>query len=84
MLTFEVNDGDAAIETCSNLELCAFAASLGSVRTITQIPATMAFLDIPKAERELMNIKDGMIRISVGLEDPIDIIDDINQALKII
>ena len=81
MLTFEVADGQSAIEVCDNLKLCAFAASLGSVRTITQIPATMAFLDIPKLEREKMNIKDGMIRVSVGLEDPNDVINDIGQAL---
>ena len=82
MLTFEVADGQSAIEVCDSLELCAFAASLGSVRTITQIPATMAFLDIPKLEREKMNIKDGMVRVSVGLEDPHDIINDIDQALN--
>ena len=82
MLTFEVTDGQSAIKVCGNLELCAFAASLGSVRTITQIPATMAFLDIPKVEREKMNIQDGMVRVSVGLEDPNDIIYDIDQALS--
>jgi cystathionine beta-lyase/cystathionine gamma-synthase len=42
----------------------------------------MAFLDIPKLEREKMNIKDGMVRVSVGLEDPHDIINDIDQALN--
>ena len=82
MLTFEVADGQSAIEVCDSLELWAFAASLGSVRTITQIPATMAFLDIPKLEREKMNIKDGMVRVSVGLDDPHDIINDIDQALN--
>jgi methionine-gamma-lyase len=82
MLTFEVADGQSAIEVCDSLELCAFAASLGSVRTITQIPATMAFLDIPKIEREKMNIQDGMVRVSVGLEDPHDVINDIDQALN--
>ena len=42
----------------------------------------MAFLDIPKIEREKMNIQDGMVRVSVGLEDPHDVINDIDQALN--
>ena len=82
LLTFEVEDSQSAVKVCDALELCAFAASLGSVRTITQIPATMAFLDIPKERREKMNIRDGMIRVSVGLEDPEDIIRDFDQALR--
>jgi methionine-gamma-lyase len=81
MLTFEVEDGPSAVKVCAALELCAFAASLGSVRTITQVPATMAFLDVPPEQRERMNIHDGMIRVSVGLEDPDDLIRDFNQAL---
>jgi methionine-gamma-lyase len=82
MLTFEVEDGPSAVKVCGALELCAFAASLGSVRTITQVPATMAFLDIPPEQRERMNIHDGMIRVSVGLEDPDDLIRDFDQALS--
>jgi methionine-gamma-lyase len=82
MLTFEVDDSQSAVKVCGALELCAFAASLGSVRTIAQIPATMAFLDIPKERREQMSIRDGMIRVSVGLEDPDDIIRDLDQALR--
>ena len=82
LLTFEVEDSQSAVKVCDALELCAFAASLGSVRTITQIPATMAFLDIPKERREKMNIRDGMIRVSVGLEDPEDLIRDFDQALR--
>ncbi len=82
MLTFEVEDGPAAVKVCAALELCAFAASLGSVRTITQVPATMAFLDVPPEQRERMNIHDGMIRVSVGLEDPDDLIRDFDQALS--
>lgn len=81
MLTFEVEDGDAAVKVCAALELCAFAASLGSVRTITQVPATMAFLDVPPEQRARMNIQDGMVRVSVGLEDPDDLIRDFEAAL---
>jgi methionine-gamma-lyase len=81
MLTFEVADGDAALKVLDNLELASFAASLGAVRTTTQIPATMAFLDIPEEQRQQMNISQGMIRVSTGLEDPEDLMADFDAAL---
>lgn len=82
MLTFEVGDEEAAVRVLDALELCTFGASLGGVRTTTQVPATMAFLDVPPEQKELMNIRDGMIRVSAGLEDPQDLISDFEQALK--
>jgi methionine-gamma-lyase len=81
MLTFEVADGDAALKVLDNLELASFAASLGAVRTTTQIPATMAFLDIPEEQRQQMSISQGMIRVSTGLEDPEDLMADFDAAL---
>ena len=84
MLTFEVADADAALSVLDNLELCTFAASLGGVRTTTQIPASMAFLDVPEEQRQQMNIADGMIRVSAGLEDANDLIADFDTALALI
>lgn len=84
MLTFEVDDADAALRVLTNLELCCFAASLGGVRTTTQIPASMAFLDVPEEQRRAMNIADGMIRVSSGLEDADDLIADFDAALALI
>lgn len=81
MLTFEVKDADAALTVLDNLDLGCFSASLGGVRTTTQIPALMAFLDIPKEQRLEMGIKDGMIRVSTGLEDADDLIADFDTAL---
>lgn len=81
MLTFEVKDGDTALKVLDNLELSCFSASLGGTRTTTQIPALMAFLDIPKEERLEMGIRDGMIRVSAGLEDVDDLIEDFDAAL---
>jgi methionine-gamma-lyase len=81
MLTFEVADGATAVRVLDNLELATFAASLGGVRTTTQVPATMAFLDIPPQQRARMNISDGMIRVSAGLEDPQDLMADFDAAL---
>lgn len=81
MLTFDVKDADAALKVLNNLELTCFSASLGGVRSTTQIPALMAFLDIPKEQREAMGITDGMIRVSTGLEDADDLIEDFDNAL---
>jgi len=66
------------------LELCVFGASLGGVRTATQVPSTMAFLDVPPEQKAEMNIRDGMIRVSTGVEDAKDIIADFEQALAFI
>ena len=84
MLSFDVKDATAALKVLDSLELSTFAASLGGVRTTTQIPASMAFLDIPEEERLRMNITDGMIRVSAGLEDVDDLIADFDAALALI
>ena len=81
MLTFDVGSEPAALRVLDGLELACFAASLGGVRTTTQIPATMAFLDVPDEQREQMNISAGMIRISTGLEDADDLIADFDAAI---
>ncbi len=81
MLTFSVGSGEEAAAVCKGLKLASFAASLGGVRTVTQIPATMAFLDISEEERLEMGITQGMIRVSVGIENAQDLINDFAQAL---
>ena len=84
MLTFEVPDEPIAVKVLDALELATFGASLGGVRTTTQVPSTMAFLDVPPAQKKQMNIRDGMIRVSAGIEDVNDIITDFKSALKIV
>ena len=81
MLTFEVAGQAQAVQVLDSLQLATFAASLGGVRTTTQVPATMAFLDVPPEQRAKMQISEGMIRVSTGLEDPDDLIADFDQAL---
>ena len=81
MFTFEVADGAAALQVVDALRLACFSASLGGVRTTTQIPATMAFLDISEEERQRMSISQGMVRVSAGLEDADDLIADFDAAL---
>ena len=81
MLTFDVGSAEKALNVVSQLELACFAASLGGVRTTTQIPATMAFLDIPEEQRRAMDIAEGMVRVSAGLENIDDLVADFDQAL---
>ena len=82
MLTLEVADGPSALRVVDGLQLACFAASLGGVRTTTQIPATMAFLDISEDERQRMQISQGMVRVSAGLEDADDLMADFDAALS--
>ena len=82
MLTFEIDSEADAVVLLDSLELCTFGASLGGVRTTTQVPSTMAFLDVPPEDKVRMNIRDGMCRVSLGIEDPQDIVVDFEEALS--
>lgn len=77
-------DGDQkqAQKLIFSLKMCYFAVSLGDLDTLVQIPATMTHGKVPKEEREKMGIMDGMIRVSVGVENVEDIIHDFIQALE--
>ena len=66
MLAFDVGSSPALKVVTA--PAASFAASLGGVRTVTQIPGTMAFLDIPEEERARKGITPGMVRISAGIE----------------
>ena len=77
-------DGDQkqAQKLIFSLKMCYFAVSLGDLDTLVQIPAKMTHGKVPKEEREKMGIMDGMIRVSVGVENVEDIIHDFEQALE--
>ncbi|MDO5725598.1 MAG: PLP-dependent aspartate aminotransferase family protein [Tissierellia bacterium] len=66
---------------CDNLELISLAVSLGDVGTLVQHPASMTHKSLPREERISSGITDSLIRISCGVEDTKDLIDDIKQAL---
>ena len=83
MLTFAVRDEAMAVRVLKSLQVIAFAASLGGVRSVAQAPATMAFLDLSEEDRAKMGVSDGMIRISVGLENPDDLKTDLAHALEL-
>jgi methionine-gamma-lyase len=85
IISFEVIGGvDAGRLIMNNVTLCALAVSLGDTETLIQHPASMTHSPIPREERLKAGISDGLIRLSVGLEDPEDIIIDLAQALALL
>jgi cystathionine beta-lyase/cystathionine gamma-synthase len=85
MLSFEVKGGvEAGVTVMNHLELCSLAESLGAVETLVTHPVTMTHGDVPKEQREAAGITDGLIRLSVGLEDPADLIADLGGALTLL
>lgn len=82
MITLELKEGRRAGEQLVNrLQVCALAVSLGDVRTLICHPASTTHSLVPAQIRRQTGITDGLVRISVGLEDAADIIDDLGQAL---
>ncbi len=85
MLSFELKGGFVAGEKVMNrLRLCLLAVSLGGIETLIQHPASMTHAAIPRKERLKAGITDGLVRLSVGLEDAEDIIADLDQAFSAI
>ena len=83
MLWFEVQGGvSAGKRLMDSVRLCTLAENLGSVETLVTHPVTMTHADVEKAERERVGISDGLVRLSVGLEDVEDLIADLGQALN--
>jgi methionine-gamma-lyase len=80
---FEVDGGEAdAFRVLNGLQVAKLAVSLGGTETLAQHPATMTHADVPPDEQGGMGITPGMVRISVGIEHPDDIIADLRQALE--
>jgi hypothetical protein len=74
--------GVPATKTGKSIRFCTFTATLGTPDTLVQHPASMTHSKVPKEQRELYGISDGLIRVSVGFEDIEDIISDFEQALR--
>ncbi|WP_080179128.1 methionine gamma-lyase [Salmonella enterica] len=82
VISFEINGGvEAGRRVMNAVKLCMLAVSLGDTETLIQHPASMTHSPIPQEERLKAGITDGLIRLSVGLEDPLDIINDLEQAI---
>jgi len=82
MIAFEVKGGtDAGKKVMNLMELCILAVSLGDCESLIQHPASMTHASYSPEERKKAGISDGLIRLSVGLEHPDDIIADLENAL---
>jgi cysteine-S-conjugate beta-lyase len=82
MITFDLGSLDAARTLLNHVHLCSLAESLGGVETLISHPALMTHASMPPEVRQQVGITDGMVRISVGIEDVEDIIADLEQALS--
>ena len=81
MITFETGSLKNANKMLKKLRVCSLAESLGGVETLISHPATMTHAALGEKGRKAIGITDGMIRISVGIENVEDILDDLDQAL---
>jgi cystathionine beta-lyase len=84
MISFSLkeNTKEAAIKTLKKFKLFTLAESLGGVESLSGHPASMTHASIPQAEREKLGLSDSLIRLSVGIEDIEDLIQDLTQALS--
>ena len=82
MVAFDLGSLAAARTVLESVKLCTLAESLGGVETLISHPATMTHASVDEAKRERLGITDGLVRISVGIEDTDDIIADLDQALE--
>ncbi|HEX5748275.1 MAG TPA: cystathionine gamma-synthase [Archangium sp.] len=84
MMTFDIKGGlEAARKFLKTVKIFACAESLGGVESLIEHPAIMTHASVPKETRELLGISDGLIRLSVGIEDAQDLVDDLKQALDV-
>ena len=72
---------EAARAVCNRVKLMALAESLGGVETLISHPATMTHASVPAERRREIGLTDSLVRISAGIEDPADLIADLEQAL---
>lgn len=82
MVAFEVDGFEAARRLVDRLELCTLAVSLGDVATLVQHSASMTHASVPPGRRRAAGIRDGLLRMSVGLERADDLVDDLARALE--
>lgn len=82
VLSFELANQEAAVKLMQNVKLPLVGVSLGGIESILSYPTTMSHAAMPVAERIARGITPGLLRLSVGLEDPFDLQNDIQQALN--
>jgi cystathionine gamma-lyase / homocysteine desulfhydrase len=82
LISFDVGSIDAARAVLPRFKVMALAESLGGVETLISHPAIMTHASVPPERRAALGITDGLIRISVGIEDVNDLKEDLDQALS--
>ncbi len=82
MVAFEMGSLEKAKKVLENVKLCTLAESLGGVESLISHPATMTHASVPTEKRDKLGITDGLVRVSVGIEDVENIISDLDQALS--
>jgi len=82
MVSFDVGTFEAARRVCNRVRLMSLAESLGGVETLISHPATMTHASVPAERRKAIGLTDSLVRISAGIEDVADLIDDLRQALE--
>ena len=82
MLSFELGSIEAARRLLNHVKLCSLAESLGGVETLISHPASMTHASVPAEMRQQIGITDGLVRLSVGIEDVEDLIADLDFALS--
>jgi len=82
MISFELKGGfEAGVTLMNHIQLATLAVSLGNVDTLIEHPASMTHASVPPEERRKVGITDGLVRLSVGIENVEDLIADLDQAL---
>ncbi|MBB5170200.1 cystathionine gamma-lyase/homocysteine desulfhydrase [Rummeliibacillus stabekisii] len=82
MVSFTVENEEKAREVVKNVRYFTLAESLGAVESLISVPPLMTHASIPRERRLELGIEDGLVRISVGLEDAEDLVDDLRSALR--
>ena len=82
MLSFTMASKELAVQVLEKVKLITFAESLGGPETLITFPATQTHADISPEEREKLGITDAFLRMSVGLENARDLIEDLKQAME--
>jgi methionine-gamma-lyase len=83
MISIELTGGEAeAFRFLNALSLVKLAVSLGGTESLAQHPCTMTHADVPLEEKIRLGVGHGLVRLSVGVEDPADLILDLGQALE--
>ncbi|RDU34647.1 methionine biosynthesis PLP-dependent protein, partial [Neobacillus piezotolerans] len=82
MVSFDVGSAEKADELLGKVKYFTLAESLGAVESLISVPARMTHASIPAERRAELGITDGLVRISVGIEDAEDLIEDLKNALE--